>query len=98
MSAWEGQTDPRKTLADRRMIAIIDHDELEERKVPRIPQNKRIYTSWAVDVWSESAEERSYLILIIGDSEIILQVNPEILNISDKDELDCWLSKFVVAV
>ena len=35
---------------------------------------------------------------IIGDSETILQVNPEILNITDNDELNCLLSKFVVEV
>ena len=28
----EGQTDPRKTSADRRMIAIVDIKELEKRK------------------------------------------------------------------
>ena len=89
MLAWEGQTGPRKTSADRRMIAIVDDDELEERKASRIPQNKRINTSWAVLVWSEWAEERNYLILIIGDSETIRQVSPDILNITDKDELDC---------
>ena len=70
------------------MIAIVDDDELEKRKASRIPQNKRINTSWAVGVWSESAEERNDLILIIRDSETIPQVNPEILNITDKDELE----------
>ena len=98
MLAWEGQTGPQKTSADRRMIAVVDDNELEKRMAFRIPQNKRINTSWAVGVWSEWAEERNYLILIIGDSETISQVNPEILNITDKDELECWLSKFVVEV
>jgi len=50
-------------------------------------------TSWTVRVnrvWSEWTEEGNDLIQIIGDSETILQVNPEILNITDKDELNCW--------
>ena len=33
-----------------------------------------------------------------GDSETIPQVIPEILNITDKDKLNYWLSKFVVEV
>ena len=46
-------------------------------------------------VWM--GEERNDLIQIIGDSETIPQVNPEILNITDKDELlNYWLSKFEV--
>ena len=63
--------------------------------------NTRINTSWAVRdnrVWSEWAEEGNDSIQIIGDSETILQVNPEILTNSDKDELNCWLGKFVVEV
>ena len=71
------------------MITIVDNEELEKRKAPRIPQNTRINTSWAVCVncvLSEWREESNDLIQIIGDSETILQVNPEILNITDKDE------------
>ena len=49
-------------------------------------------------VWFERAEERNDLIQIIGDSETILQVDREILNIIDKGELDYWLRKFVVKV
>ena len=30
--AGEGQTDPRKSSTDRRMIAIVDDEELEKRK------------------------------------------------------------------
>ena len=51
--AWEGQTDPQKTSADRTMIAVVDNEELEKRKASRIPQNTRVSTSWAVCVWSE---------------------------------------------
>ena len=85
------------------MIAIVDDEELEKRKASRIPQNTQINTSWAVRVnlvWSEWAGGRlgNDLIQIIGHRETILQVNPEILNITDKDELNCWLSKFVVEV
>ena len=47
-------------------------------------------------VWT--GEERNDLIQIIGDSETIALVNPEILNITNKDELNYWLSKFVVEV
>ena len=39
--------------------------------------------------------ERNDLIQIIGDSEKIPHVDPEILNIIDKGELNYWLSKFV---
>ena len=94
--AWETQTDPRLTSADRRMIGIVDDKELEKRKASRILQNTRINTSWAVRVnrvWSDWAEEGNDLMQIIGDSETIFQVNPGILNIIDKDELNCWLSK-----
>ena len=35
---------------------------------------------------------------IIGDSKTIPQVDPGILNIIDKGELNYWLSKFVVEV
>ena len=38
------------------------------------------------------------MIQIIGGSETISQVDPEILNITDKSELNYWLSKFVVEV
>ena len=60
----EGQTsDPRKTSADRRMIAIVDDEEsdpkFEERKASQIPQNTRINTLWAVLVWPEWAEGRT---------------------------------------
>ena len=47
-------------------------------------------------VWSEWAGKRNDLIQVIGDSKTIPQVNPEILNIADKDELNYWLSKFEV--
>ena len=44
-------------------------------------------------------EERDDLTHLIGDSlETIPQVDPEILNIIDKGELNYWLSKFVVEV
>ena len=35
---------------------------------------------------------------IVGDSETVPQVNPDILNITGKDELNYWLSKFVIEV
>ena len=64
--------------------------------------NTRINVSWSVRVnrvWSEWMEEGNDLMIqIIGDSETILQVNPEILNITDRDELNCWLGNFVVEV
>ena len=59
----------------RRMIAIVDDEELEKRKASRIPQNTRINTSWAVRVYSEWSKERNNLFLIIGDSKTIPQVN-----------------------
>ena len=64
--------------------------------------NTRINVSWTVRVnrvWSEWMEEGNDLMIqIIGDSETVLQVNPEILNITDRDELNCWLGNFVVEV
>ena len=67
----EGQTDPWKTSADRRVIATVDDEELQKRKASRIPQNTRTNTLRAARVWFEWAEERSDLIQIIGDSETI---------------------------
>ena len=44
-----GRTDrSTETSADRRMIAVVDGEEIEKRKASRIPQNTRINTSWAV--------------------------------------------------
>ena len=43
----EGQTDPLKTSADHRMIAIVDE------KMKKLPQNTRKNTSWAVRIWFE---------------------------------------------
>jgi len=43
-------------------------------------------------------ETQRFDLKIIGDGETISQVNPEILNFTDKDELNHWLSKFVVEV
>ena len=37
----EGQTDPLKTSADHRMIAIVHDEEIQKRKAYRIPQNTR---------------------------------------------------------
>ena len=57
---WEGQTDPLKTLGDRRMIAIVDDEELVKNKgISNTANDTRINTSWAVRVWFESAEERA---------------------------------------
>ena len=44
------------------------------------------------------AEERNDFIQIIGGSGTIPQVDPEILNITNKAELNNWLSKFLVKV
>ena len=51
-----------------------------------------------LSVCFEWAEERNDLIQIIGDSDTILQVDPKILNIIDKSELNYWLWKLVVKV
>ena len=56
----EGHTDARKTSADRRMIAIVDDEELEKTKgISNTANDTRINTLWAVRVWFESAEERT---------------------------------------
>ena len=49
----EGQTDPLKTSAYHRMIAVVHAEEIHKRKAYRIPQNTRKNTSWAVRVWFE---------------------------------------------
>ena len=46
----------------------------------------------------EWTDERNDLTHLIGDSETISQVDPEILNTVDKCELNYWLSQFVVEV
>ena len=43
-------------------------------------------------------EEHDDLTHLIGDNETMPQVDPEILNVVDKGELNYWLSKFVVEV
>ena len=47
-----------------------------------------------LSVCFEWAEERNDLIQIIGDSETIPPVDPEILNIIGKGEVNYWLRKF----
>ena len=39
----EGQTDPVKTSAYHRMIAIVHDEEIQQRKAYRIPQNRRVW-------------------------------------------------------
>ena len=41
----EGRADPRKTAAGRRMISFVHDEEVQKRKVSRIPQNTRTNTS-----------------------------------------------------
>ena len=78
---------------------IVDDEELEKRKESRIPPNTRINTSWAVRAWSERALERNGMIAIKGETGITLpEVNSDILNITSNEELNYWLSKFVVEV
>ena len=96
---WWGQTDPWNASADRRMISIVGEEEFEKRKASWIPQIqgiiKHIVGSPCL-VWIEwEAEHNDF---IVGDSETVPQVNPAILNITDKGELKYWLSKFVVEV
>ena len=45
--------------------------------------------------WTEEHDDLTHL---IGDSETMPQVDPEILNIVDKGELNYWLSIFFVEV
>ena len=80
------------------MIAIVGDEELQKRKASRIPQNTSTNTLWAVHIRFEWVKECNNLIQIIGDSETIPQVDPKIFNITDKGELNYWLSKFVVEV
>lgn len=85
--------------AVQRNICIVDDEELEKRKESRIPPNTRVNTSWAVRTWAEWAEERNGMIAIKGESGVTLpQVNSDILNITDNEELNYWLSRLVVEV
>ena len=78
---------------------ICINPSFQKRKESRIPPNTRINTSWAVRTWSEWAVERNGMIAIKGESAITLpQVNPNILNITDNEEFNYWLSKLVVEV
>ena len=98
-SIKHGRTDPSDFPEAVRKILIVDDEELEKRKESRIPPNTRISTSWAVRTWSEWAVERNRMIAIKGESRItLLQVNPDILNITDNEELNFWLRKLVVEV
>ena len=82
----------------RRNLSIVDDEELEKRKESRIPRNTRINTSLAVRVWREWVEERNEMVEIIGDSGTLPKVNPDIVNITENDELNYWLSKLIVDV
>ena len=98
-SIKHGRTDPSDFPEAVRKILIVDDEELEKRKESRILPNTRISTSWAVRTWSEWAVERNRMIAIKGESRItLIQVNPDILNITDNEELNYWLSKLVVEV
>ena len=98
-SIKDGRTDPSNYPEAVRKIVIVDDEELEKRKESRIPANTRINTSWAVRAWSEWALERNGMIAIRGETGITLpEVNPDILNITHNEELNYWLSKFVVEV
>ena len=100
--AWETHTDPRKTLADHRMIAIIDNEELDWKEEGILNTakytNKHIVGSLCqlCLVWMGGGRQRfDPNHRRQWDNS---QVNHEILNITDKDELHCWLSKFVIKV
>ncbi|PFX15305.1 Zinc finger MYM-type protein 3 [Stylophora pistillata] len=98
-SIKDGRTDPSNYPEAVRKIVIVDDEELEKRKESRIPPNTRINTSWAVRAWSEWALERNGMIAIKGETGITLpEVNPDILNITHNEEVNYWLSKFVVEV
>lgn len=80
-----------------RGISLVDDNELERRKLTRIPQSTKINTNWAVRTWSEWAEERNKLHDVGAREEMHLLVSPEILHL-DKDELNYWMSNMVVEV
>ena len=96
MKKWWSNTCRRKLIEScdtsrvRRNVYIVDDDELEKRKESRKPHNTRIDTSWAVRVWREWAEERDEMMEIIGDSGTLPKVNPDILNITENDELEVF--------
>ena len=65
------ETDSPKTSTYRRMIPIVDDEELQKRKASCIPQNTQTNTLWAVRVWFEWTKESNDFIQIIGDNETI---------------------------
>ena len=65
------ETDSPKTSTSRRMIPIVDDEELQKRKASCTPQNTQTNTLWAVCVWFEWAKESNDFIQIIGDNETI---------------------------
>ena len=73
----EGQTsDPRKTSADRRMIAIVDDEEFDRNLTrKRHPKYRKIHCGQSLSDVNKQRNERNDLIQIIGDSETIPQVD-----------------------
>ena len=95
----DGRTDPSNCPEAVRKILIVEDDELEKRKESRIPSNIKINTSWAVRIWPEWAVERNGMIAVKSEKGIThFQVSPDILNITDNEELHYWPSKLVVEV
>ena len=98
-SIKDGRKDSSNCPVAVSKILIIDDEELEKRKESRISPNTGINTSWAVCTWSEWVVDRNGIIAIKGGSGITLpQVIPDILNITDNEELigsENWLLKFV---
>ena len=100
--AWETDRPHGKLRQTMEWLLSLTMKNLRKEQGISNTANTRINVSWTVcvnRVWSEWMEEGNDLMVqIIGDSETILQVNPEILNITDRDELNCWLGNFVVEV
>lgn len=93
----EWHTDPQKTSAGPWMTAIVGDEELQKRKASWIPQNTPTNT-WAVHIWFERVKEKESNNLNQINSETIPLDSPEIFYITDKGELNYWLTKFVIKV
>ena len=79
---------------------MVNDDQLERRKELRIPGNTKANLRWAVNTWCEWNEitvERNEKAKNIGCVDKYSKVDPCILN-HRGEELNYWLSKFVMEV
>lgn len=78
-----------------RPVVVVDDDEVRERQLSRIPANTKKATKWSLGVWTDWKVARSET--CSEDSDKCPAGVGDITKMS-KEELDFWLSKFVLEV